>query len=91
VHYVEALVAPRTVNTLPPETFVAYRDHGQPTVRIHAGMAAADGQLEALADQGIDLADVTRELEIEGVKKFVQSYESLLGAIDGKMEVLSAR
>ena len=43
VHYVEALVAPRTVNTLPPETFAAYRDHGRPAVRIQEGMAAAPG------------------------------------------------
>ena len=43
VHYVEALVAPRTVNTLPPETFAAYRDHGRPAVRIQEGVAAAPG------------------------------------------------
>ncbi len=89
VHYVEALVAPRTVNTLPPETFAAYRDHGQPAVRIHAGIAAAEAQLEALAQQGIDLHAVAHELEVEGVRKFMQSYESLLGAIDGKMEALA--
>ena len=40
-YYVEALVAPRTVNTLPPETFAAYRDHGRPAVRIHESIAAA--------------------------------------------------
>lgn len=91
VHYVEALIAPHTVNTLPPETFAAYRDHGQPAIRIHAGIAAAEGQLEALGRRGIDLRAITHELEIEGVKKFVQSYESLLGAIEGKMEALAAR
>jgi len=87
-HYVEALVAPRTVNTLPPETFEAYRDHGRPSVRIQEGVAAAPGQLKALADLGIDLAAVTRELEIEGVAKFAASYASLLAGIEGKAEAL---
>ena len=84
-YYVEALVAPRTVNTLPPETLVAYRDHGNPAVRIQDGIAAAPGQLQALAGAGIDLARVTRELEDEGVEKFAASYRSLLAAIEAKI------
>ncbi len=88
VHYVEALIAPRTVNTLPPETFAAYRDHGQPAVRIHDGVAAAPTQLRALAAQGIDLAAVTRELEEEGVAKFAASHRSLLAGIDAKAGAL---
>jgi transaldolase/transaldolase/glucose-6-phosphate isomerase len=88
VHYVEALVAPRTVNTLPPETFAAYRDHGRPAVRIHDGMAAAPGQLRALAEQGIDLAAVTQELEDDGVAKFAASHRSLLAGIDAKAGAL---
>jgi transaldolase len=84
-YYVEALVAPQTVNTLPPETLEAYRDHGKPEVRIHEGMAAAPAQLEALARVGIDLARVTQELEVEGVEKFAASYRSLLAAIDAKI------
>src|SRR6185503_216758 len=81
VYYVEALVAPRTVNTLPPETFAAYRDHGRPAVRIHEGIAAAPAQLEALAELGIDLSAITRELEVDGVAKFAASYASLLAGI----------
>ena len=84
-YYVEALVAPRTVNTLPPETLEAYRHHGNPAVRIQAGVDAAAEQLQALARAGIDLAQVTRELEDEGVEKFAASYRSLLAAIDGKV------
>jgi transaldolase/transaldolase/glucose-6-phosphate isomerase len=84
VYYVEALVAPRTVNTLPPETFSAYRDHGRPAVRIHTGMAAAPAQLKSLADLGIDLARVTYELEEDGVAKFAASYRSLLAGIEAK-------
>lgn len=89
VHYVEALIAPRTVNTLPPETFAAYRDHGRPAVRIHAGIAAAEGQLDALANQGIDLLGVTRELEDEGVTKFAASYGAALFAIEQKASALA--
>jgi transaldolase len=84
VYYVEALIAPRTVNTLPPETFAAYRDHGNPAVRIQDGMAAAPEQLKALTAVGIDLVAVTRELEEEGVAKFAASYRSLLAGIEAK-------
>ena len=84
-YYVEALIAPRTVNTLPPKTLEAYRDHGNPEVRIHQGVAAAPAQLEALARAGIDLARATHELEVEGVEKFAASYRSLLAAIDAKI------
>jgi transaldolase len=91
VHYVEALVAPRTVNTLPPETFTAYRDHGSPAVRIQEGVAAAPGQLNALADLGIDLAAITWELEVEGVAKFAASYASLLAGIEAKAGALVGR
>jgi transaldolase len=91
VHYVEALVAPRTVNTLPPETFAAYRDHGRPEARIEEGIAAAPGQLEALDELGIDLAAITRELETDGVAKFAASYASLLAGIDAKADALVGR
>ena len=91
VHYVEALVAPRTVNTLPPETFAAYRDHGRPADRIREGVAAAPAQLEALAELGIDLGAITRELEVDGVAKFAASHASLVAGIDAKAEALVGR
>jgi transaldolase len=91
VYYVEALVAPRTVNTLPPETFAAYRDHGRPTVRIHDGIAAAPAQLRALSAQGVDLDAVTRELEEDGVAKFAASHRSLLAGIEAKTGELVGR
>jgi transaldolase len=91
VHYVEALVAPRTVNTLPPETFAAYRDHGRPAVRIQEGVASAPALLKALAAAGIDLAAITRELEADGVAKFAASYASLLAGIEAKAGALVGR
>ncbi len=90
VYYVEALIAPQTVNTLPPETFVAYRDHGAPAVRIADGTATAAARLAALAAAGIDLARVTDELETEGVDKFAASFRSLLGGIDAKAGALAS-
>jgi len=91
VYYVESLVAPRTVNTLPPETFAAYRDHGRPAVRIQEGIATAPDQLRALAATGIDLATVTRELEDEGVAKFAASHRSLLEKIEARMGEVAGR
>jgi transaldolase len=90
-YYVEALVAPRTVNTLPPETFAAYRDHGRPAVRIRESIAASTAELKALAERGIDLAAVTRELEEDGVAKFAASYRSLLAGIEAKAGELVGR
>jgi transaldolase len=88
-YYVEALVAPRTVNTLPPETFAAYRDHGKPAVRMQEGLAVAPERLKALSAAGIDLAEITRELEVDGVAKFAASHASLLAGIETKAGALA--
>jgi transaldolase len=89
VYYVEALIAEHTVNTLPPATFAAYRDHGKPALRIGEGMAAAPARMAALAKAGIDLEGVTRTLESEGVASFAASYSSLLAGIEAKMGALA--
>ncbi len=68
LYYVEALVAPATVNTLPPETFAAYRDHGCPAVRIQEGVATSQAPVKELAVAGIDLAAVTRDAGDEGIE-----------------------
>ncbi len=88
VHYVEPLIAPNTVNTMPPQTFDAYRDHGKPEVRIDVGIAVARDQLASLEGLGIDLRQVTADLEEEGVEKFAASYDSLLASIEAKTEAL---
>jgi len=87
-YYVEALIAPDTVNTLPPDTFDAYRDHGKPMVRIHEAIAAAPARLHALAEAGVDLAAVTKFLEDDGVAKFAESYTKLLAGIEAKASAL---
>jgi transaldolase len=91
VYYVEALVGPRTVNTLPPATFDAYRDHGRPLVRIGEGMTRAPARLQALKDAGIDLAAITHTLEVEGVNSFAKSYTDLLAGIEAKATALAGR
>jgi transaldolase len=81
VYYVESLVAPDSVNTLPPDTLDAYRDHGEPEVRIRNDLEGAHRMLDELGALGIDYDQVTRELEEEGVRKFTASYDSLLETI----------
>jgi transaldolase len=87
---VESLIASETVDTLPPATLEAYRDHGRPEVRIDAGIATAPGHLMALAETGIELGRVTDELEDEGVRKFADSYDALLAEIETKAGALKA-
>jgi transaldolase len=91
IHYVEPLIAPQTVNTLPPETMDAYRDHGHPAVRIHETMAEAPRRLAELEQGGIDLDRITRELEVEGVEKFAASYRGVLDSIGKKAGELQRR
>ncbi|HEY7683781.1 MAG TPA: transaldolase [Gemmatimonadales bacterium] len=88
VYYVEALIAERTVNTMPPATFAAYRDHGRPAIRIREQIEQARPFLAGLAKQGVDLEAITRTLESEGVKAFAASFQSLLSVIEKKAAVL---
>jgi transaldolase len=84
LYYVEALVAPDSVDTIPPETFEAYRDHGQPQVRIREDLAGAHRVLPGLRALGIDTDAIFRELEEEGIKKFADSFDALLRAVSEK-------
>jgi transaldolase len=81
LYYVEALIGQDTINTVPVETFDAYRDHGRPALRLEEQLDKADAVLHELAEVGIDLDTVTRRLEREGVRKFCDSYDRLLAAI----------
>ena len=85
VKYVEALIGPGTVNTLPLETLEAYRDHGRPAARIEEGVAAARQVLMDLGRIGIDLGEVTRQLELEGIEKFKKPFAQLLRVIGEKL------
>jgi transaldolase len=77
VKYVDALIAPETVNTLPMATLEAYRRHGRPAVRIEEGLEAARGLEAALRSMGVDLAQVAERLEHDGVQKFIEPFDRL--------------
>lgn len=82
VKYVEALIGPDTVNTLPPETLAAYRKQGAPAVRLEQDLAQARELPSQLRQWQIDLETIARELEQEGVRKFIEPYDSLLAALE---------
>ncbi len=82
--YVEPLIGPDTVNTLPRETVDAYRDHGDPASRLDDNLDRAHDVLQALPDLGIDLGRVTQQLEDEGVQKFNDPFDSLIETLEKK-------
>jgi transaldolase len=84
VKYVEALIGPDTVNTLPLETLKAFRDHGNPAPRLEQGIEEAQQVLSKLGDIGIDLNAVTTKLEQEGLEKFIKPYSSLIKVLEEK-------
>ena len=85
VKYVEALIGPQTVNTLPRATLDAYRDHGRPAPRLETQLDAARGDLQALRALKIDLEEVSTRLEREGVQKFIEPFDRLQDAIRAQM------
>lgn len=84
--YLEALIGPETVNTVPKETLNSYRKHGNPANRLESGMDEAEETLQKLQQVGIDLAAVTKKLEEEGIQKFVKPFDSLMSALNEKRE-----
>jgi transaldolase len=88
IYYVEALVAPDTVDTMPPETLEAYRDHGDPKVRIGDDLPGAHAVFRNLQELGIDLGSIFRDLETEGVRKFSDSYDSLMKTLAEKQKTV---
>jgi transaldolase len=91
VMYVEELIGPNTVNTMPAETIKAFQDHGE--VRgdtVEEGLDEAHALLKQLADAGVDYDDVTAVLEREGVDKFADSFKDLLEGVASKRDELVA-
>jgi transaldolase len=84
VMYVEELIGPNTVNTMPEETIEAFQDHGEVAPTLEQEIDAAKKVFEGLADAGVDYDDVTRTLEREGVDKFADSFSELLEGIRAK-------
>ena len=89
VKYVEPLIGPDTVNTLPPETLNAYRKHGDPALRLEQDLAQATEIMTGLAKLGIDLESVAQQLEEEGVKKFIEPFDKLLASLEQRRRMLA--
>ncbi len=88
--YVEPLMGPHTVNTMPPQTLDALRDHGVVANRVREGVDAAAAEIEALAALGIHMDEVTAALEADGVKKFIDSFSELLATLESRARDLVA-
>jgi transaldolase len=84
VLYVEELVGPETVNTLPTATLEAYRDHGRPHSRVAESFAGDAALMSRLGDLGIDLEAITNELQVEGVVAFADAFDQLMAALERK-------
>ncbi len=88
VYYVDALIGPHTVDTMTPETFRAYIDHGHPEVRLTKDRERAHELIQNLAKMGIDFPKITQELENEGVRLFAESFDKALESIAEKRRLL---
>jgi transaldolase len=87
--YVDELIGPDTVNTMPEETIMAYQDHGEPQARLQVGLDEAHRVLAELARVGVDYDDVTETLEREGVEKFADSFAQLMASLHEKQQSLT--
>jgi len=90
VLYIEGLIGPDTVNTMPPETLKAYLAHGAVQPSLLQGLDDARQCLAEAGHLGIDLAAVTEQLQVDGVAAFAASFDKLLAAIDGKRQRLGS-
>jgi transaldolase len=88
VMYVEQLIGPDTVNTMPPATLEAFRDHGETARTVDANVDAAERVLADLTALGIDMTQVTDKLLVDGIASFQKSFDGLLGGIERKMSAL---
>ncbi|HUE98005.1 MAG TPA: transaldolase [Anaerolineales bacterium] len=88
VMYVDNLIGPNTVNTVPPKTLEEFLDHGMVALTLESGIDEAQSQLDSLPELGINLNDVTQALLDEGVENFVEPYDSLIKAINEKRAAL---
>ena len=84
VLYIEELIGQFTVNTVPPKTVDAFRDHGVAEARLEAGLSESIAQLQALGALGVSLDEVTSDLERDGVRAFADAYASLIETVGAR-------
>ena len=89
--YVDELIGPATVNTMPPQTLAAFNDHGTVAVTIRKDLAAAHGLFRRLSELGIPIDAKIAELESEGVIAFAKSYDSLLATLETRHREMAGR
>lgn len=86
--YVEALIGPKTVNTVPLDTLEAFRDHGDAKARLEENMESAERMLQQVQQAGINLDDIAKKLEEEGIEKFNQPFNKLVEAIEKQKQLM---
>jgi transaldolase len=87
--YIDELIGPDTVNTMPEETVLAFQDHGTPRATLGEGLAEAQAVLDELAKAGVDYDELTETVEREGVEKFEASFTELLDSLKAKLGTLA--
>ncbi len=91
VFYIEELMGADTVNTMPPATIDAFRDHGTVQPKLKLGWAQAHVDLQELQSLGIDFEGLMQKLQIDGVKSFIQSFDDLMRVTAAKREILTGQ
>jgi transaldolase len=86
--YVDQLIGPSTVNTLPDQTMEAFADHGAIARTIDANVEDAESTWIQLRNFGIDMTEIAAQLELEGVESFQKSFQELIAALEKKLETL---
>jgi transaldolase/glucose-6-phosphate isomerase len=89
VLYIEELIGPDTVNTIPPQTLEAFRDHGKPKASLEADIDAAHDTMDTLEKVGISMKKVTDDLVTQAVKLFAEPFDKLLNTVDAKCKYAS--
>ena len=86
--YVEQLIGPDTVNTMPPATLEAFRDHGVTARTVDADIDGAERVISDLAAAGVPLASVTDQLLTDGLASFQKSFDTLIAGLEAKAKLL---
>ena len=90
VLYVEELIAPKTVNTMPADTIEAWNDHGDSTLTLESGMDGAQAIIDRIESAGVSFRAITDQLTVDGVKSFADSFDLLLANVGEKSARLTA-
>lgn len=86
--YLDLLIGRDTVNTVPPETLKAFKDHGTAAPTLEQNLDEAEQTMDMLAEVGVDMDQITRQLQVDGVEAFAESFRNLLDQVDAKRNVL---